>query len=209
MHTSPDHAVYRLRRFYRKDDRPKKYRASFEVTDEQSGQPMAACDLIGQAVFATHRILDHQQQVWEMTPNRRFMPSRWTVSDSQGQVTLQFDQKILGKLTNPIYKVVLSIIDADGKERYRLVDPRTNIPDRIMGVHTGEWAIVAGDKPVAKLGWLPKEKAPPKGLFKFLKKFLIASDRALISAGPRHLLPAPAALGMLLLFNELTDTSGG
>jgi hypothetical protein len=34
------------------------------------------------------------------------------------------------------------------------------------------------------------------------------SDRAVISAGRRHVLPAPAVLGMLLLFDALTDTSG-
>lgn len=170
---------------------------------------MAAGDLVGQAVFATTTISDHHQHIWHMKPNRRVMPTRWTLTDPQGQVALQFDQKILGKLTNPIYKVVLAILDSDGKERYRLVDPRTDIPDRIMGVHTGEWTIVAGDQPVAKLGWLPREKPSPKGLFKFLDRFLTASDRAVISAGPHHLLPAPAVLGLLLLFDELTDTSGG
>jgi hypothetical protein len=209
MNISSDQAVYRIRRFYHKGDKPKKYRGTFEVIDEHTQQVMATCDLIGQAVFATLSIDDHNRQAWQMKPNRKIMPSRWIVTEPSGQVNMQFDQKLLGKLTNPIYKVVLALLDADGKEIYRLVDPRTNIPDRIMTVNIGEWTIVANDQPVSKLTWLPRKKTQPTGMFKFLKKFLAGSDRGLVSAGNRHILPAPVALGMLMLFDELTDTSAG
>jgi len=208
MNTHSDQAVYRIRRFYDKGDKPKKYRGSYEVTDEPTGQIMASGDLIGQAVFATHAFLDHKQQTWQMKPNRKIMPSRWIVTDPEEKVVLQFDQKILGKMVNPLYKVVLAILDSEGREVYRLVDPRTNIPDRIMTANIGEWTIVEGDRPVAKLAWLPRQGEPPKGMFKRLKTFFTPSDRAVISAGRRHVLPAPAALGMLLLFDALTDTSG-
>ena len=208
MNTTPDQAVYRIHRFYKKSDRPQKYRSSYEVTDERSGRIMASGDLIGQAVFATHTFLDQDNQTWQMKPNRKIMPSRWMVADPGGRLVLQFDQKILGKMVNPLYKVALAILDAEGREIYRLVDPRTNIPDRIMAANVGEWAIVEGDRPVAKLCWLPRKKEPPKGMFKALKKFFTASDRAVVSAGSRHILPAPAALGMLLLFDQLTDVSG-
>jgi hypothetical protein len=62
---------------------------------------------------------------------------------------------------------------------------------------------------MAKLTWLLGKKTQPAGMFKFLKKFLTASDRSIISAGNRHILPAPVASGMLMLFDELTDTSAG
>lgn len=101
MITSPDHAVDRMRRFSRKGAKPKKYRKTFEVSDEHSGQVMAVGELVGQAVFATIIISDQHQHIWQMKPNRRVMPSRWTLTDPQGQVVLQFDQKILGKLANP------------------------------------------------------------------------------------------------------------
>lgn len=41
------------------------------------------------------------------------------------------------------------------------------------------------------------------------RQWLTGSDRGILSAGAEHVLPAPVALGMLLIFKELTDTSGG
>ena len=63
------------------------------------------------------------------------MPSRWIVTAPGEEVVLLFDQEILGKMVNPLYKVVLAILDNEGREIYRLVDPRTNIPDRIMAAN--------------------------------------------------------------------------
>jgi len=209
MAVSSDHAAYRVRRFNKKGDRPKKYRCTFEVTDERTRQVMAVCDLAGQAVFSTLAIIDHDSQTWQMKPNRRIMPSRWTVTDPGQTIAMQFDQKILGKLVNPLYKTVLALQDGAGKEVYRLVDTRTSIPDRVLGAGPDDWAIMSGDQPVATLGWLPRQTEPAKGFFGMLKKKLAMSDRGIISAGRDHVLPAAVALGMLMLFNELTDTSGG
>ena len=136
-----DNAVYRVRQFYQKGEKPKKYCYTFEVIDEHTHQVMAVCDLIGRAVFATLEIFDHNQQTWQMKPNRKIMPSRWIVIDPNQQVAMQFEQKILGKLINPLYKVALALMDGNGNEVYRLVDPRKNIPDRIMAANTGEWTI--------------------------------------------------------------------
>lgn len=123
---------------------------------------------------------------------------------------MQFDQKVLGKLTNPLYRVVLTLLDADGRERYRLVDPRAGIPDRIMSNHVGDWPLLEGERPVAKMTALAREsQKPSKGLLGKLKNVIQRSDRGFVSAGDAHLLPAPAVLALLLLFDEVTDTSGG
>jgi hypothetical protein len=204
-----DKAVYRVCRFYRKGDVPKKYKCTFEIIDDNSQQIMAACDLIGKAVFAALVIIDHQQKTWQMKPNRKIMPSRWFVTGPNQNIAMQFNQKIMGKVINPLYKTALILEDSEGKEIHRLVDPRTNIPDRILGVGPNDWAIMSGDKPVVKLVRLPKQTEPVKGIFGKLKKMLATSDRGIISAGSAHALPAPVALGMLMLFDELTDTSGG
>lgn len=209
MGISTDTAVYRLRRFYRNEDKPKKYSGTYEIVDDNTEQVMAACDLIGKAVFATLSISDHENNKWQMKPNRKLMPSRWIVTDSRDDVIVQFDQKILGKLVNPLYKTLLAMLDRNGREILRLVDPRTSIPDRILGVSPGEWTVIRGDKPVAKLDRLPRKEEPSKGFFGKLRKLLASSDRGIISAGKEHALPAPVALGMLLLFEELTDTSAG
>jgi hypothetical protein len=207
MNALKDHAVYRIRQVYHKNDKPKKYRYTFKAVDEHSGQVMAACDLIGKAVFATLEIFDHNKQAWQMKPNRKIMPSRWKITDPNQQIVMQFDQKIFGKLVNPLYKIALALLDGNGKELYRLVDPRKSIPDRIMSSNIGEWTILDTDKPVAKLCRLPKEKEIPKGFLGKLKRFFAGSDQAIISIGKSHLLPAPVAVAMIMLFEELTDVS--
>jgi hypothetical protein len=92
MSVSTDQAVYRVRRFYRKGDVPKKYACTFEMIDDNSLQMMASCDLIGKAVFTTLMIMDHQQNTWQMKPNRKIMPSRWVVMDPKQNIAVQFDQ---------------------------------------------------------------------------------------------------------------------
>ena len=152
MQTSADQTVYRIREYYAKEKKPKKYRRSFELTDEDTRRVMATGDLVGRTVFIAQTICDQNRQPRQMKPNRKIMPARWTVTDPRQRVVMQFDQKIMGKLVNPIYKVLLALLDGEGREVYRLVDPRTNIPDRIMSANTGQWTLVEGDKPVATLG---------------------------------------------------------
>jgi hypothetical protein len=209
MSLSTDQAIYRVRRYYRKGDVPKKYGGTYEIVDDNTLAVMAACDLTGKAVFATLVIMDHQDKDWQMKPNRKIMPSRWVITDPRQNIALQFDQKILAKIINPLYKVLLSLQNSEGKELFRLVDPRANIPDRILGVGPNDWALMKGDKPVAKIARLPRQTEPVKGIFGKLKNFLAGSDKGIISASSEHLLPAPVALGMLMLFEELTDVSGG
>jgi hypothetical protein len=209
MTISREQAVYRVRRTYRKGDVPKGYTSTLEIIDDNSRQVMAVCDLTGKAAFTALTITDHRQKTWQMRPNRKIMPSRWLVTDSGQNIVMQFDQKILGKMVNPLYRTVLSLNDGEGKEVYRLIDPRSSIPDRIMGGGPDDWAIISGEKTVARLVRLPRRTEPAKGIFGRLKNMLSGSDRGIISAGSDHALPAVVALGMLMLVNELTDTSGG
>ena len=209
MSDSTEQAIYRVREYRRSGEVPKKYQRTYEVIDEKNRQVMAVCDLVGKAVFSELLIADHRQRTWRMRPNRKIMPSRWMVTDPEQQIAMQINQKILGKVVNPLYKTALTLEDGEGRETFRLVDPRTNIPDRIFGVGPGEWALLNGDRPVAKLVRLPRRTETGKGLLGKLKKWLTASDRGIMSAGAEHVLPAPVALGMLLIFNELTDASAG
>ena len=209
MDTQNDQAEYRIHRFFEKDDKPLSYRDTFEITDDRTKEVLARCDLLGQAVFSKVEIFDKNRQVWQMAPNRKVMPSRWILRNPEKHIAMQFDQKVLGKFINPVYRAVLVLLDWDEKVKYRLVDPRKNIPDRIMSINTGDWAIMDGDRPAAKLTWLPRQEIAATGFMGKLKKFLIPSDRAIVSAGTEHCLNAPAALAMYIVFSELADTSGG
>jgi hypothetical protein len=169
---------------------------------------MATCDLVGRATFAELALVDEQQRVWRMGPNRKIMPSRWIVTDPQQRVVMQFEQSILGKLSNPLHKVAFSLLDGEGKVVYRLLDPRTSIADRLLGIGPDDWVISAGDRLAARLVRLPRRPKAP-GLLGALKALLRATDPALLSMGPQHAFPAPVALGLLMLFQELTDASAG
>jgi len=144
---------------------PKNYAGTFEITDDKTQQVMAVCDLVGKAVFAMLVIMAHQEKAWQMRPNRKIMPSRWVVTDPGQHIAMQFDQKMLGKLINPLYKTALTLEDGQGKELFRLVDPRTNIPDRVLGVGPNDWALMDGDQPVAKLVRLSRQTAPAAGMY--------------------------------------------
>lgn len=207
MRTPDNQAVYRIRKSYRKENRPKKYKNTYTLSDDRTETILATCDLIGQAVFQMQSIQDHERKTWQMKPNRRIMPSRWIVSDPHQRVAMQFDQKILGKVMNPLYKTMLALLDDQDREVYRLVDPRKSIPDRIMVATPGEWALVHGKRPMAKVVCLPRNEEPAKGFFGKLKNFLSGSDQGLVSAEQTHTLAAPVALAMLLLVKELSDVS--
>ena len=204
-----DQAVYRARKLYRKEAVAKGYRYSLEMLDERTQQVMATCDLVGRTTFAVLALIDEQQCAWRMAPNRKIMPSRWIVTDPQQRIAMQFEQNILGKLSNPLHKVVFSLLDGEGKVVYRLLDPRSNIGDRIFGAGPDDWGIRDGDRLAAKLVRLPRREPKAPGLLGALQALLRSADPAIVSMGPQHAFPAPVALALLMLFQELTDASAG
>lgn len=207
MSASTEHALYRSRRTRRDRDSDNRYRDIWELSDDTTKQVLATCDLMGRAVFGTHEIVDREQQVWRLAANRVVMPSRWLLTDPAQRVTLQFHQQILRKLLNPWRRIGLVLLDGCGQERFRLVGPEAGVLDRIFGPGIDDWAVMERGKPVAKLVRLPKEKQEPKGLLDRLSKLLAGADHGIASAGPTHVLAAPAALALLMLVNELTDFS--
>lgn len=201
-------AVYRIRVFRAGADRPRSYQRSIEVSDEQTGQVLASCELMGRAAFTVLDISDHDGGTWHASPNRKVMPSRWVVTDPGRQTVVQLDAKIAGKLLNPLYRTSLAVLDAQGNERYRLLDPRAGIADRILGVGPDDWAFVQGDEMAARLVMLPRQGEPPRGLLGRIAHVFAGRDRGLVSAGPEHILPAPAVLAIAAVHDELTNLSG-
>ena len=207
MSTSAEHALYRLRRT-RRDGLPlKRYRGTWELSDDHTRQVLATCDLMGAVTFGTHEIVDRDQHVWRLTANRAVMPSRWLLTDPSQRLVLQFHQQILRKLLNPWGRMGLILRDAKDQELFRLLDPRPGVLDRIFGPRMDDWILTERDKAVAKLVRLPKEQEEPKGLLGRLGKLLARSDQGIASAGTSHALTAPMALALLMLVNELTDSS--
>jgi hypothetical protein len=207
MNASSEHALYRLRRTRRDGPPAKRYRGTWEISDEGTKQVLATCDVMGWVAFGEHAIIDSEQQVWRLRANRAIMPSRWLLSDPAQRLTLQFHQQVLRKLINPWRRTGLILLDANGKELFRLVDSGTGRLERIFGPRVDDWVLMQRDHPAAKLLRLPKETEEPKGLLGRLGKLLTRSDQGIASAGPAHALAAPAGLALLMLVNELTDSS--
>ena len=137
------------------------------------------------------------------------MPSRWTLGDPSGSIALHFDQDIVRKLLNPTHRALLSVVDPLGAVVYRLIDPRSTVPQRLPGLGPDEWALMQDDTLVAKLVRLAPPGKAAKGPLARLKALLAPSDRGLVGLHPAHALPAPAALAMVMLADELVDESIG
>lgn len=207
MIASAEHALYRLRRTRRDGLPPKHYRGTWELSDDGSKQVLATCDLMGIPTFGTHELVDGGGRIWHLRANRAILPSRWLLTDPSQRLALQFHQQMLRTLLSPWRRTGLLLLDPDEQELFRLVDPRSGVLGRILGPRVDDWVLMDKDVAVAKLMRLPREKQEPKGLLGHLGKLLGRSDQGVASMGPTHVLSAPAALALLMLVNELTDSS--
>jgi hypothetical protein len=205
-----DRTAYRIQRRSEPRGKPAKYRATYTLVDEQTKKPVVQADLIGRAVFGRTALAEPCGRQWTLQPNRNMMPTRWLLSDEDERLEFQFDQKVLGKLANPLFKTVLAILDAQDCELMQLVNLHSRKAAFVLGLESGKFALVRDQTALAELSTLPREKsAGRKGFLGSVTRFVAPSDRALISLSDRHPLPPPAALAMYLLYEELTDTSGG
>lgn len=205
--TSDTPAVYRIRKFQVAGTRPPKYRCSFDICEEPARRVLASCHVKGRATLDGLTIVDDAGGTWRMTPNRKVMPTRWVLADDAGRTCLQLDAQVAGKLLKPLSRTSLAVLDPNGGEMYRLIDPRTGVADRILGAGPGDWAFVSGPDLVARLVTLPRRGEPPAGWLRKLAWIVAGSDRGLVSQGPEHILPAPAALAVVAIHEELTEST--
>ena len=210
MEPVTDRTAFRIQRRSDARGKPAKYRATYTLVDEQAQKTVVQTDLIGRAVFSRMTLVEPCGRRWTLQPNRKVMPTRWLLSDEQERLEFQFDQKVFGKLVYPLFKTVLAILDAQDRELMQLVNLHNKKAAYVLGLEAGKYALVRDQSPLAELGMLPREKpAGRKGVLGSFKRFMASSDRALISLSDQHPLPPPAALAMYLLYEELTDVSGG
>jgi hypothetical protein len=135
------------------------------------------------------------------------MPTRWILTGPSKSLVMQFDQNLSQKLKNPIYRVILTLLDSQDKEVFHIVDPREDFIDRVLGVAPDDWVIMEGDEPVARITRLVRYEEQPAGLLQKLRAFLTPTDKGVVSLKGSHLLSAPIALSMLLILHELTASS--
>ena len=81
-------------------------------------------------------IRDANGAEWHLTPNRKVMPSQWTLSNDAGMAVLRINGMIGGKLLNPMHPTSVAVFDATGVEQFRITDIRSVIHDHLTQVAT-------------------------------------------------------------------------
>lgn len=197
-------ASYRVRRFHRKDWKQRPYHESYEVSDEATGLVLASCDLAGRAVFTNLEITDDAGHHWQVTPNRKVLPSRWTLADDAGAVHLQLDLRLAGKLLNPVQRTSLAVLDASGSEVARLIDGRDGVADRMFGSNINERLLVREAQLLAQFTSLPRQGPQRTGFRAKLARLFTLGDRGVIVRSVDYDLPAPALLALIAIHDEIT-----
>ena len=188
--------------------KPGGLRRSYEVIDEQTQESRVTCELIGNVASKSQALTDNSGRSWTLAPNRKVLPSKWTLTDDANGAEWEFRQKALGALVNPFQKALMSVASSDGRVSLQLVDLHGSKLPVVLGLESGKYALMQGDEPLATLTRLPTKKpSEARGLFGKFKRFMAGSDIALVSVSDTHPLPAEAVLAMYFLYKEFTDVS--
>lgn len=186
------------------DDPPKGYRHTVVLSDDATGQRVAHCDVCGQLLHAPQVIETDSGPRWGLRPNRRIMPSHWMISDPGNRAVLVLDQRIFGKLSNPLTRVGMNIEDPQGVVLYRVVD-KGSLPERLLGPDPNAWTVENDAGAVALIANLPKPGQHARGWRGKWQRFLQGSDIGLVSLGDAHLFGVAESLAILMIFRELRD----
>lgn len=203
-----DHGVARVRRSHRDGHRPKGYRHTLELIDDRTQQVLAVCDVTGFAVTTALEIRDDVGRTWHLRPNRKVLPTLWSLHDPDGRLVVEVHGRSLEKLANPFGRVAWSLRDAEGRETFRVVDGRDRALDRTLGGGPNEWLVTDGTRVTARVTRLPRNRTEPRGLLGRLRALLAVTDLGLVSEEAGHPFPGPVALALLMLVRELTDVDG-
>lgn len=189
----------------RPDHPPKGYRHTVALVDDATGDRLAQCDVCGLLLHASQTIETDTGQLWGLRPNRRIMPSHWTLSDPNDQAVLVLDQRIFGKLSSPLSGVGMSLKDPQGTVLYRVVEPDASLPERLLGPDPRAWTVEDNDRPVALIASLPKADQPARGWRGRLQRFIQGTDMGLVSLGEAHHFGIAESLAIVMIFRELRD----
>lgn len=189
------------------DPPPKAYKYTVALLDDAGGGRLAHCDVCGQLLHAAQAIQTASGQRWSLSPNRRIMPSHWMLSDPDDRAVLMLDQRIFGKLVNPLTRVGMSIKNPQGAVVFRVVEPVASLPERLLGSDPDAWAVEGDNGPVALIATLARTDQPAPGWRGKLQRFIRGTDVGLVSLGEGHRFGVAESLAILMIFRELRDIS--
>jgi hypothetical protein len=135
------------------------------------------------------------------------MPTRWDLA-VEAHLIFRFDAKVAGKMFNPLYRTSIAAYDCNGVELFAVVDPRDSVPDRILGTGPGDWVLLKGDRTIGRIRSLPRRQPEQSGgILARIRSIMAGSDAGLTSDGDAPVMPAPAALVLVAIHQELTDAA--
>jgi hypothetical protein len=188
----------------------KKYKNSYRVVDELTGSTLAECDLFGNVAFV-HLDIDFKQNgKWQMRPNRKVMPSRWSFFAGQNQCVYEIRRASLFRLMNPFSRLAFYITDKEFNKAFKLEDRESGIGDQLFGSGPFVWSVTEQGKVVATIKIMSRKdnQEIKKGFFNMLKRFFKSGDWVLLTPGTSPVIKAPVYLGLMLLLEEHTRNVG-
>jgi hypothetical protein len=201
--TSPDTPLpaIRLRRSFERDGKPKGYKKTARFLDEETGNTLYACDIVGHVARSRTDFLDGSgQPAFSLKPNRVVMPTEWRLTGAASAPA--------GAMVPQIFACCFwAGLDPGGRERFRVVDPQKlgdKIVLQVLGGAVSRYALMAGDTRIGSVQEERREPVADGGAKGFLNGLLAPIDPLL------RLEPAAAAVDprllccLLLLLYEIT-----
>ena len=153
--------MYRVARIRRHEQSARQYRHTLVLSEDGEVAELGHVDVIGKPTLLGASIRDANGAEWHLTPNRKVMPSQWTLSDVAGMAVLRIDGMIGGKLLNPLHRTSVAVFDATGVEHFRITDIRSGVADRIIGPGPSDWTAMRDDLEVGGIITLPMPSSSP------------------------------------------------
>jgi len=187
----------------------KGYRRSYSVEDEESGKQLAHCDLFGYFESSTVQIINEHNLAYSISPNRKVLPSKWTLRDDNRVDIYEIERASVAKLFNPLGRKILSIRNLTANKVYELTNLTDSKLDLMFGPASTTWYLLENGNVVAGF---QRKKAPKQqlsnGVLSKLKEFFQPSFWVMQSQSPSHLISGPAFLALMILFESHTRSAG-
>lgn len=191
----------------RTESKPKGFPGALELIDDAGGDVLVSCQYGGRFVLSRVALETSDGTSWEVVPNRSIAPTRWTVH-ADGRPVVTCSGPTAGSLINPLDRTSVVVADADDRESFRVMDMRKSAADRVIGSGPRDWMLMRDGEAIGKITTLSRPMPPNVGR---IRRFFagLAYDHGLVSFDGSPILPAPAALALVAIHNELTDKSAG
>lgn len=177
---------------------------ALELLSEPAGELLAACSFRGRFTLSTVSLTTPDGRSWNVTPNRRVMPTHWTVS-VDGSPVVTFRGQHARKILNPLHRTSVVAFDAADSEILRVQDPTPSVAERLISPGPSHWMLVRDGEIIGKLVRLPKPVRKDVGPIRRALMKLAGSDHGLVSLDGQPVLDAPAALALVAIHEELTE----